>query len=98
MSYSIVSFHTVRCHNSCGFTSTSKYEYLAVDALFEHIKEKHVKTFEQLMKRGRKLATSQNGCGYWDDGKDGSGWDEAQQTFRDAWTESALKEKLGLGG
>ena len=91
----LISTFTVKCSCCEKFTDTSNEQYEAVINLLNHIKNHHKSFFEKLQIRGRQLAMSQNGCGYFDDGKSKTGgWHESQASFRMAWTRHALEEIL----
>lgn len=83
---------TVKC---CVFTSTSEKEFEVIDNLMEHIEKYHPKIYKNLEKEGRKLAASQNGCGYFDSGEPkGSDWHLADKEFRYEWMRDALEYRL----
>jgi len=79
----------------CGSQFVSNDEYESLKALIRHIRRHHPVVVKQLNKRARQAAMSQNGCGYYDDGKQKSGgWHDSQSTFREAWRMNALREML----
>jgi hypothetical protein len=78
----------------CGKTHEFTYKYEAIEFLMKHIRRKHKSLLGKLEREGRKLARSQNGCGYYDGNDKDTGWSRAQPTFREAWRENALKAIL----
>lgn len=85
---------TVTC---CGKCKTFDKEYQAVDYLLNHIRRSHKGLLKQLDARGRVLAKSQNGCGYYDG--NGEGWRRAKRknpNFVSAWTKHALERRLRI--
>jgi hypothetical protein len=96
MSMKIIQQYTPQC---CERMPAQSYgqDYEAVQALLNHIIKCHPELYAKLKIEGRKEARSQNGCGYWDEGKpSGDGWHKAQPTFRRAWIENALRRRIGL--
>ena len=91
----ITSTHAIKCQE-CDSAIVSFEQYEAVEWAKKHIKEYHSKIYENLEKRGRELARSQNGCGYYDGSDKDTGWQKASTTFRDAWIKHAVEEMLGL--
>lgn len=90
----IIEQFTVQC---CGKSWVHTARYAALSQLLNHIIRAHPEQYAKLKREGRKMARSQNGCGYWDqDGAKGmwNGWAKAQPTFRRAWIEKALDYKL----
>jgi hypothetical protein len=85
---------TVTC---CDFKFSASYEYEALNKLMAHIRKNHPAVVKKLNKNGRREAMSQNGCGYFDNGKGSTGgWFDAQSSFREAWKRNALKSMLIL--
>jgi hypothetical protein len=81
----------------CDLKASFECEGEATEALMAHIREKHRELLAELEKEARKLAQSQNGRGYYDDGKQPEGgWHDAGETFRNAWIEHALEERLDI--
>jgi hypothetical protein len=90
----IVESHVATCCGNFKFTGT--YSIETQEALLSHIEKDHKELFLQLQKKGRILARSQNGRGYFDSDKD-NGWAKAQELFRHAWTRHALEEVVIKG-
>lgn len=82
--------YTAQC---CDKEWVQDTEWSALDKLLNHIMHVHPELYAKLKQRGRILARSNNGCGYWDSDSE-NGWDKAQPTYRRAWIENALKERL----
>lgn len=81
------------CNGKFEFSSSSNHE--VIEALLNHVKINHKPLYERLERKGRRLAMSQNGCGYYDSGKgEQGGWWDAQPPFRQAWIENALEDEL----
>lgn len=82
--------YTIVCR--CGRTEKFGDEYAAWVWLLRHIQRSHKPLSAKLEIRGRSAAKSQNGCGYYDDGRSRTGgWHAAQVGFREAWRIKALK-------
>ena len=78
----------------CDQTQRFASEFQMLQWAVAHLKAEHPTTAKKLWKVARKIARSQNGCGYYDDGRKGSGWDQAPPEFRDAWFLQAVREAL----
>jgi hypothetical protein len=87
----IIPKFTVTC---CGLSRNYREEYLAVEGLMRHIRKKHKDILAKLESRGRVLARSQNGCGYYDGSDSDTGWPLSPETFKEAWRRNALREML----
>lgn len=83
--------YTVEC---CAQVVSFECKHEALEWLMKHIRAAHLNLLTKLEKRGRELARSQNGCGYYDGSDKDVGWPKAQETFREAWRTNALKEQL----
>ena len=93
----IISKFEVQCSKCDGIANSFTTEFTAIDWLFEHIRNQHPGTFQKLQIEGRQMATSQNGCGYFDNPQDkskNSGWYKSREGFKLAWTKHALKIML----
>ena len=67
---------TIRC---CKFSVSAPYKYDCANKFLNHVRRHHPDEFLKLYKEARRLARSQNGCGYYDSGEPGptSGWSKA---------------------
>ena len=87
----IVESYEVQC---CDVKKSFEWKHEAVDYLMGHIRRKHKNLLPTLEKKGRDLARSQNGCGYYDGSDKDTGWPRAQASFREAWRKHALERML----
>lgn len=78
----------------CGTETTFSEKYEAVKFLLTHVQTAHKQFYKQLEKKGRQLARSQNGCGYYDGSDRDTGWAKARAGFREAWIKHALEDEL----
>lgn len=84
----------VKC---CWEEQRFSHKHDAIEWLAGHIESEHPGLAVKLRKRARVMATSQNGCGYYDDGKSASpesGWNKAPESFRRAWFLHAVENEL----
>lgn len=98
LKYQHYEVHLIDC---CTISGKYDNEHEALDDLLAHIRKAHKKYYEILTKSGRRLAMSQNGCGYSDDGKTKEkkvgrhNWNEpGADGFRQAWISNSLKKAL----
>lgn len=90
-------WHKISCKRKCGQVFQGEHDYDVLNLMLDHIRNIHPVLFKTMTRRGRKMAMSQNGQGYYDDGKTADGdWITATRVFRDAWRTDALREVLGM--